>query len=179
MATTVTYKGQVLVTVDNSTKVLETSGTWCEDDFTLTDVSGGGSSGMKLSTGTNLIDTSQFIANKYLESGVEATYNGWSITNYIPVTADKWYFIYSGSVNEGFSPQYSAYYDTNKDYIENFLPAGSDQPKFLTISLAQKGMVNLMKSKHTGYLRLSQKTATVIGFGFYELDGDLDLSPIV
>lgn len=42
MATTVTYKGQVLVTVDNSTKVLETSGTWCEDDFTLTDVSGGG-----------------------------------------------------------------------------------------------------------------------------------------
>ena len=43
MATTVTYKGQVLVTVDNSTKVLETSGTWCEDDFTLVDVSGGGS----------------------------------------------------------------------------------------------------------------------------------------
>lgn len=42
MATTVSYKGQVLVTVDNSTKVLETSGTWCEDDFTLTDVSGGG-----------------------------------------------------------------------------------------------------------------------------------------
>lgn len=42
MATTVTYKGQVLVTVDNSTKVLETSGTWCEDDFTLVDVSGGG-----------------------------------------------------------------------------------------------------------------------------------------
>ena len=45
MATTVTYKGQVLVTVDNSTKVLETSGTWCEDDFTLVDVSGGGSIG--------------------------------------------------------------------------------------------------------------------------------------
>lgn len=42
MATTVQYKGQVLVTVDNSTKVLETSGTWCEDDFTLVDVSGGG-----------------------------------------------------------------------------------------------------------------------------------------
>ena len=41
MATTVTYKGQVLVTVDNSTKVLETSGTWCEDDFTLVDTGGG------------------------------------------------------------------------------------------------------------------------------------------
>ena len=46
MATTVTYKGQVLVTVDNSTKVLETSGTWCEDDFTLVDVSGGGGGGL-------------------------------------------------------------------------------------------------------------------------------------
>lgn len=42
MATTVTYKGQTLTTVDNDTKVLETAGTWVEDDFTLTDVSGGG-----------------------------------------------------------------------------------------------------------------------------------------
>lgn len=42
MATTVTYKGQTLATVENQTKVLQTAGTWCEDDFTLTDVSGGG-----------------------------------------------------------------------------------------------------------------------------------------
>ena len=42
MATTVTYKGEILVTVNNTTKTLQTSGTWCEDDFTLTDVSGGG-----------------------------------------------------------------------------------------------------------------------------------------
>lgn len=42
MATTVTYKGQTLTTVDNATKVLETAGTWVEDDFTLVDVSGGG-----------------------------------------------------------------------------------------------------------------------------------------
>lgn len=42
MATTVTYKGTTLTTVDNATKVLETAGTWLEDDLTLTDVSGGG-----------------------------------------------------------------------------------------------------------------------------------------
>lgn len=42
MATTVTYKGQTLATVENQTKVLETAGTWVEDDITLTDVSGGG-----------------------------------------------------------------------------------------------------------------------------------------
>lgn len=43
MATTVTYKGTTLTTVDNATKVLETAGTWLEDDLTLVDVSGGGS----------------------------------------------------------------------------------------------------------------------------------------
>ena len=42
MATTVTYKAATLTTVDNSTKVLQTAGTWCEDDFMLVDVSGGG-----------------------------------------------------------------------------------------------------------------------------------------
>ena len=42
MATTVTYKGATLTTVDNQTKVLETAGSWMEDDLTLVDVSGGG-----------------------------------------------------------------------------------------------------------------------------------------
>lgn len=39
MATTVTYKGNTLVTVDNNTKTLLTAGKYCEDDFTLVDVS--------------------------------------------------------------------------------------------------------------------------------------------
>lgn len=42
MSTTVTYKGSTLTTVDNDTVTLETAGKYCEDDFTLTDVSGGG-----------------------------------------------------------------------------------------------------------------------------------------
>lgn len=42
MATTVTYKGATLATVENATKTLQTAGTWCEDDFTLTDVTQGG-----------------------------------------------------------------------------------------------------------------------------------------
>ena len=43
MSTTVTYKGETLTTVNNATKTLETKGTWLEDDLTLVDVSGGGS----------------------------------------------------------------------------------------------------------------------------------------
>lgn len=42
MATTVTYKGQTIATVDNDTKTLTTAGTWMEDDVTLVDVSSGG-----------------------------------------------------------------------------------------------------------------------------------------
>ena len=40
MSTTVTYKGETLATVENATKKLLTAGKYCEDDFTLTDVSG-------------------------------------------------------------------------------------------------------------------------------------------
>lgn len=42
MATTVTYKGATLATVENATKTLQTAGKWVEDDFTLTDVTQGG-----------------------------------------------------------------------------------------------------------------------------------------
>lgn len=42
MSTTVTYKGNTIATVNNSTVVLNTEGTWLEDDVTLVDVSGGG-----------------------------------------------------------------------------------------------------------------------------------------
>lgn len=53
MATTVTYKGATLTAVENATKTLQTKGTWCEDDFTLTDVTQGGGGGLtKLATFT-------------------------------------------------------------------------------------------------------------------------------
>lgn len=41
MSTTVTYKGNTLTTVNNSTKVLKTIGKYMEDDITLVDISEG------------------------------------------------------------------------------------------------------------------------------------------
>ena len=38
MSTTVSYKGSTIATATNQTKVLETEGTWLEDDITITDV---------------------------------------------------------------------------------------------------------------------------------------------
>ena len=46
MSTTVTYKGNTLTTVDNNTKILETAGTYLEDDITLVDVTEGGGTGL-------------------------------------------------------------------------------------------------------------------------------------
>lgn len=43
MSTTVSYKGATIATVSNNTKTLLTEGKYLEDDLTLTDVSGGGS----------------------------------------------------------------------------------------------------------------------------------------
>lgn len=42
MSTTVSYKGGTLTTVNNNTKILETAGTYLEDDITLVDVTSGG-----------------------------------------------------------------------------------------------------------------------------------------
>ncbi len=39
MSATVTYKGNTLTTVANTTKTLTTSGSWMEDDVTITDSS--------------------------------------------------------------------------------------------------------------------------------------------
>ena len=68
MATTVTYKGQTLATVENQTKVLETSGKWCEDDFTLVDVSGGGTDTLEQMLTYSLTSYSSDISGELIES---------------------------------------------------------------------------------------------------------------
>ena len=40
MSTTVTYKGKTLTTVKDTTMILNTAGTWMEDNITLTDDTG-------------------------------------------------------------------------------------------------------------------------------------------
>lgn len=55
MSSTVTYKSNTLTTVNNQTKVLNTRGTWLEDNITITDVTssgGGGGSSAQTATGS-------------------------------------------------------------------------------------------------------------------------------
>lgn len=92
MSTTVTYKGATLATVDNATVTLETAGKYCEDDFTLTDVSGGGgSSDFETHTVTITADSD---VQLYLPNILDE--NGWppnsiSCFAYLPANTPKTY----------------------------------------------------------------------------------------
>lgn len=90
MATTVTYKGQTLTTVNNQTRTLETSGTWLEDDITLVDVTSGGSAGAGEYTLEN-ISPSQSITT----SGTVSSYaTGGMISSYTEhIQEGEWYLV--------------------------------------------------------------------------------------
>ena len=71
MSTTVTYKGSVLTTATNQTKVLNTSGKYMEDNVTITDVTSAGGLGTLLvtkslgafnTTSTTATDTGQTVS---------------------------------------------------------------------------------------------------------------------
>lgn len=68
MATTVTYKGQTLATVENQTKTLQTAGTWCEDDFTLTDVTQGGADTLEQMLTYSLTSYTSDISGQLIEN---------------------------------------------------------------------------------------------------------------
>lgn len=74
MSTTVSYKGDTIVTVNNSTKVLETGGTWLEDDITLVDVTSGGSTlGTKTITQNGTYDATNDSLDGYSEVTVNVS----------------------------------------------------------------------------------------------------------
>ena len=77
MSTTVTYKGSTLATVSNTTKKLLTSGKYMEDDLTLTDVSGGGSTlGTKTITANGTYDASSDNLDGYSQVTVNVSGGG-------------------------------------------------------------------------------------------------------
>lgn len=75
MSSTVEYKGSTLTTVANTTRVLETAGTWLEDDITITDVS-------STPTGTKTVN---IITNGTITEDV-TNYANVSITTAVPTT---------------------------------------------------------------------------------------------
>ena len=84
MATTVSYKGSTLTTVNNQTKTLKTAGKYMEDDVTITDVSEGGSAivvteEVDSTGGTNYIITAVDLSEDTVRADV--LYSGYTAHN--------------------------------------------------------------------------------------------------
>lgn len=191
MSTTVTYKGQTLTTVSNQTKVLNTSGTWLEDDITLVDSSASAPTGtINISTnGThnvtnyasanvavygdyvakitseNLHDSADDVANVYIEGSTETSYNGWSATDYIPVKSNTLYLI----KNYGVSNRYNAYYDSSKNPVKNSASLGSSYNN-------GEGYSIFLTPNDASYIRLSAATSNVTSLEIYEIENKIPVN---
>lgn len=76
MSTTVTYKGSTLTTATNQTRVLETSGTWLEDDITITDVTASATLTTKSITANGTYNASSDNADGYSSVTVNVSGGG-------------------------------------------------------------------------------------------------------
>ena len=77
MSSTINYKGAVLTTADNQTRILKTAGKYLEDDLTLVDVSSGGGGGLVHLTSLPTIEV----------AFEDTAFNGWT-----PLPRRKRYF---------------------------------------------------------------------------------------
>ncbi len=87
MSTTVTYKGETLTVVSNDTKTLLTAGQYCEDDFTLTDVSA-----------ASLQDKTVTPTQSTQTISADAGYGGLGTVTVNPIPSNYGLVTYNGSV---------------------------------------------------------------------------------
>ena len=145
MATTVTYKGETLTTVDNATKKLLTAGKYCEDDFTLVDVSGGGGGGAtNIVQGTFITGTTRdtvetitlpytgngypiafaiYIKNGMYNNGTGGDTTWFNGTNRYDVGA-----FYGSKCRINEAPSYSQYYDDSKFCVAGVMKGSATNP---------------------------------------------------
>lgn len=113
----------------------------------------------------NLANPDGIIPNKYLSGdGREIGYNGWSISDYIPVDSSKVYSVVPISIDH----QYSEFYDENKQFL-----SGVSSSNF---SYAETGIFYFRAfSVPDGakFVRFSQTTANIQALGVYEVQGEL------
>lgn len=122
---------------------------------------GGGSTGLIIGN-VNLHDPSAIVENHYVNHlGAEIAYNNWSISNYIPVKPNTWYYTTQGSNYREY-----CFYDENK-------AVSSELGK--PISSAQgKSSLGLFKTNDsTHFIRFSGTTANIKAMSIYECIGEI------
>lgn len=103
MSSTVTYKGNTLTTVNNQTRILNTRGTWLEDDITIVDVTSSSVLTTKTITTNGTYNASSDNADGY--SSVTVNVSGGGSGSGTP--AHTIYFEYLDGTNTTISVDYS------------------------------------------------------------------------
>ena len=103
----------------------------------------------------NLHDTSEDVANTYINGSTETSYNNWTSTGYIPVKPNTWYVVKNSSGNS-----YNAFYKSDKTAEKASLviprSTGTDNYSFIKTTA------------NTAYIRMSGVTADVSKYEIYE-----------
>lgn len=103
----------------------------------------------------NLHDTSEDVANTYINGSTETSYNNWTSTGYIPVKPNTWYVVKNFPGNN-----YNALYKSDKTAEKASLvvprSTGTDNYGFIKTTA------------NTAYIRMSGATADVSKYEIYE-----------
>lgn len=103
----------------------------------------------------NLHDTSEDVANTYINGSTETSYNNWTSTGYIPVKPNTWYVVKNFPGNN-----YNALYKSDKTAEKASLvvprSTGTDNYGFIKTT------------SNTAYIRMSGATAGVSEYEIYE-----------
>lgn len=103
----------------------------------------------------NLHDTSEDVANTYINGSTETSYNNWTSTGYIPVKPNTWYVVKNFPGNN-----YNALYKSDKTAEKASLvvprSTGTDNYGFIKTTA------------NTAYIRMSGATAGVSQYEIYE-----------
>ena len=131
-------------------------GKYCDRDIEVTVTGGDVVPEPTTISGINLHDTETDIPNTYITGGTVISYNGWTITDFIPVEDGKFYLAYSTSVIDS---KYCSKFNANKGGASALSGAinctNKNSPIFIT--------------GHDGYFRFSGKDDQINALEFYEV----------
>lgn len=151
MSTTVSYKGSTIATLSNETKTLTTAGTWVEGNISITNTLDA-----FVTLSDNLHDSTEDVANTYINGSTETTYSGWSSTGYIPVKPDTYYKVINGPGN-----QYNALYKADKSSAKGGV--------YIARSTNRADCILVKTTSESAYIRMSMASGNVPSIEIYEV----------
>ena len=120
----------------------------------------------------NLHDKATDTGNIYPNNGKEQEFEGWSVTDYIPIEEEAVYAVSLVTSKTSFAAKYYALYDAGKAYPKNL-------DNNAGIWNAGKGSFVTLKPGVTGYIRFSGMDNSIQNLHYYKCSGNIDDSDIV